>query len=1391
MRDEEKSRDQLLKELGELRQRLKDQEIHTLSDQVDSDRTRDRLTEALGQSAKDLKIARAETAAGKEALAESQESLRISEQNLDAFHERYNILGDLIPFGIWTADAKGNITFLSDAFLEMTGMTNEETGRLAWVDQLAKPVVKTVISEWSSALHQRDIWESEFTAVSEAGNKYDLLIRGIPILDDEERILSWLGINLDISHRKQAEENLHRHNEELEELVRERSAELAHSESLYRSIAASLPNAAVFIIDADMRYLLAEGSGLRDAGVEPADLEGKTIYEALPRELAEKYEPLYRSALAGESVSWEHAAHCRHYISHLKPIVVPGEQIQSALAVSYDITERKRAEDSLEKANRKLQTTIDSITDGLLIIDRDWRYTFVSETAARIIRMRSEDLLGKSVWELFPYAKGTKFFNGYHRAVETGKPVAFDEFYPEPLNMWLECHCVPGEEGLSVYFRDITDRKRIEEELQHTIGIIQGITKGTEDLIAAQDSDFRYIYFNDAYRREFKKLWGQEITIGTSMVEAMALFPEEQAKARDLWQRALNGESYGVTMEFGPSEREKQVYDLRFNPVLDAIGRQIGAAHILRNVTKQVRLREELHHRAAELDAALESLAEGVVFYDTDHQISRMNTMAHKILGFSKEEVCLPARKRIKLIQIRTKGGILPRQEELVGWRALHGEVVINYEMLLKPKGKEEFATILTSAAPIRTPDGKIIGAIQTLSDISEMKRSEQALRESEEKFSKAFFGNPGFMFITEAENGRFIEVNEAYCSILGYQREEMLGRTSMELGILDPESRKQIMQASLSQGGIRNLEAYIKTKSGETRNVLFSMGLMNLGGTPSFIGSGFDITKLKRAESAVRKNEMLLQKILEVLPVGVFISDETGKLIKTNAAAELLWGGIKHVTLDQLYDYKGWWKDSGKRVDEWAFSRAFSKGEISVDEVIDIECFDGSSKTILNFAAPIRNEEGRVISAVAASMDITEHERLAEELRRSNVFLEERVRERTIELEQANRAKDQFLANMSHEIRTPMSGVLGMTEILLHQELPANVQDDLAMVRNSADSVMTLINDLFDLSRISQGKFDFHPEEFDLRSMVQDAIRPFEFQAHSKDFNFSVSFDESVPSQILCDKNRLGQVIKNLVSNAIKFTEHGFVRVHVHADKNDEDTLRLNFTVADSGMGIPRNKQKEVFSAFTQLDPSYSKKFAGMGLGLAICKSLVEGMGGEISVDSTKGKGATFRFHVTCGIVTEELEPTAPSITLKDLPPMTILIAEDNAVNRLFLRRALVTAGHKVGEAENGRHALAKVKETHFDLVLMDIQMPEMDGVEAMQRIRSGKHGRADIPIIALTAYAMKGDREKFLENGMNGYVTKPVNFEELARVITEVCGVEKIQATGLTSEKAPGAKR
>jgi PAS domain S-box-containing protein len=571
--------------------------------------------------------------------------------------------------------------------------------------------------------------------------------------------------------------------------------------------------------------------------------------------------------------------------------------------------------------------------------------------------------------------------------------------------------------------------------------------------------------------------------------------------------------------------------------------------------------------------------------------------------------------------------------------------------------------------------------------------------------------------------------------------------------------------------------EVTLSTPDGRKVPIYLSMSPLERTTQPMLSLVATDLTDQKRSERMVRAAK-LAGTILENIGEAVVVCDPSG--IVTHAsrvASDICWHNPLGRRFDELFELSIR-TDSDADMARLGFAEllngSFSRTETRYHRE------DGKAFDLLLTTAPLYGAHGESIGLVLTMVDITSRKDMEQDLLRAkgqleevNQELERRVENRTAELERANRAKDEFLANMSHEIRTPLAGVLGLTEILLHQQHPGNVHGDLEMIRSSAESVMSLINDLFDLSRISQGKFVFHPVEFDLREMVRNAIGPFEFLARSKDLDFSVDIDDGLPATVICDRDRIAQVIKNLVSNAIKFTDRGFVRVHVRRGRVGQESLKVVFMISDSGIGIPPDKQRDVFSAFTQLDPSYSKRFAGMGLGLAISKSLVESMGGTITIQSAKGEGSTFIFDMECARAAEIAKPAPTAkITLGDLPPMRILLAEDNPVNRLFLRRALVTAGHDVTEAENGLQVLSALASTSFDLILMDIQMPEMDGVEATQRIRSGRHGRRDIPIIALTAYAMKGDREKFLNNSMNGYVTKPVDFGELARTIAEARG-------------------
>jgi PAS domain S-box-containing protein len=1075
--------------------------------------------------------------------------------------------------------------------------------------------------------------------------------------------------------------------------------------------------------------------------------------------------------------------------------------IYGVMGTYEDITERKQAEESLRKANiqaelesARTRAILDSMAEGLVVADPNGNIIEMNPAGLSIHEFGSLDEVYRHLMEYpdlfdlhvedgslipveeWPMAKALRgeVFTGYELWV-TRKDTG---------SKWIARYSgAPVRDGHGniimavITLEDITESKHAEKTLRESEARYRELVQNANSAIIRWKADGTLTFFNE-YAQTFFGYSADEV-IGKHVG---MLVPQEESTGADLSDLVrdivANPERYVNNINENVRKDGSRAWMSWTNkPIFDTEGKVIEILAVGTDITERKRAEEALRESEEKFRSVFENSSLGIFRSTMEGLFLDVNPAIARMLGYDS-----PGELKRETGSIGAQLYVHPEQrKEIVRRLAAEGEV-LNEEVQYRRKDGV-IVTGRINVKAVRDGSGRVTHLEGFVDDITEQKHLEDELRESRTILKAAVTSIPDAVFISDAE-GRFIHTNEAFATYHRFRNMEECSRTiarcpdTLEAFFKDRTPAPPNMWAvprALRGEVVINTEYRLRRKDTREEWVgSYSFApIRNEDG--KIIGSvviARDVTDEKHSEEALRESEFNFRTLAENISQFAWMTDEKGWIFWYNKQ----WYDYTGTTFEQMQGW-GWRKvhhpDHVERVVE-SFSRSLMTGEVWED-MFPLRRKDGEYRWFLSRAIPIRDEHGKVLRWFGTNTDITELKRIEEELRNLTGELEQRVEQRTEELKQANRAKDQFLANMSHEIRTPMAGVLGLTEILLHQELPANVQDDLAMIRSSAGSVMTLINDLFDLSRVNQGKFDFHPEEFDLRSMVQDAIRPLEFQAHSKDFDFSVSFDESVPSQILCDKDRLGQVLKNLVSNAIKFTKQGYVRVHVHAEKNDEDTLRLNFAVSDSGLGIPRNKQKDVFNAFTQLDPSYSKKFAGMGLGLAISKSLVEGMGGEISVESTRGKGATFRFHVTCGIMTEEQESTAPSITLQDLPPMTILIAEDNAVNRLFLRRALVTSGHKVGEAENGRHALRKLKDTHFDLVLMDIQMPEMDGLEAMQRIRSGKHGRADIPIIALTAYAMKGDREKFLENGMDGYVTKPVDFGELARVISEVCGREE----------------
>jgi two-component system sensor histidine kinase/response regulator len=643
-----------------------------------------------------------------------------------------------------------------------------------------------------------------------------------------------------------------------------------------------------------------------------------------------------------------------------------------------------------------------------------------------------------------------------------------------------------------------------------------------------------------------------------------------------------------------------------------------------------------------------------------------------------------------------------------------------------------------------------------------------ERLRRSEEQFQRAFDGAPNGMALV-APNGRFLRVNAPLCEIVGYTEPELLATTFQAITHPDDLATdlQYVDEMLHDRRRAYQMEKRYFHKDGRVVWVHLSVSLVrDAAGAPLyFVCHIHDITPRKRAEEALRKSEARYREIFENASDIIYAHDLNGIFTSVNPAA-LRATGYSAVELQGLNIAQLLTPPSLAHAIA-VIQAAVASGVTNDREEFEMVAKDG--RILLFEVRPqLVFDDGQPVGVLGIARDITA-------ARQAQLALE-RARDAA---EAANRAKSEFVANISHEIRTPMNGIIGMTDLALATELTAEQREYLETVKTSAGALLAIINDILDFSKIEAGRLELDPVQFDPRACIADALRAFAVRVREKALALTSDLAADLPVRLVGDPGRLRQVLINLIGNAIKFTAHGSIVVAARtiaaapAPGAEQATL-LHVSVRDTGIGIPAQECDAIFQPFHQGDGSIARKYGGTGLGLAICARLVALMGGRIWVESTPGSGSVFHFTAQCTRPAADAPAPvhAEPPPAHELRPLRILLAEDNVVNQKLTVRLLERWGHAVMVVGTGREALAAYERDEFDVVLMDVQMPEMDGLEAAQLIREREHAsRRRTPIVAMTAHAMSGDRDRCLAAGMDAYVSKPIDPQRLIDTIQQIC--------------------
>lgn len=809
------------------------------------------------------------------------------------------------------------------------------------------------------------------------------------------------------------------------------------------------------------------------------------------------------------------------------------------------------------------------------------------------------------------------------------------------------------------------------------------------------------------------------------------------------------------------------------SPIRSA-GRELaGVVVVFRDITRIITMEKEIREERNNLKLTFEAMPSGLIVVDGRLEIKLVNKRLLDMYQYEEEALigktfgdglrcagsvrngctngkdCIDCEFRRRVSEVLHTG---KSQKNIIV-----KQTVIGYQRQYSPWLKLSFVPV--------SLDGKKYVMI-VMDDITDLKSREERLVRMK-NFTFKLLDRFPMMVWRSGLNNQCDFLNNTWLEFTGMTLEE--GRNSGWHKAVHPEDKREYLEAiqqAFRQRTPLQYEYRMRRYDNEYRWVV-SVGTPyydldeNYAG---FIGAVYDIHDRKVAEHALIDSEEKYRQLFHN-------ANDLFFLFEQDENQELLISDVNETACKKL----GYTRDELKGLNIYEIKSQETKRHIKsiIDNistkghyVYEMSCTSREGKKIpleTNAHSFVLNGKNVILSICR---DITERRRAQLNLLKSQKVLM-RAKE---EAEAANRAKSEFLANMSHEIRTPINGITGMIDLTLMSQLDESQKDNLKAAKNCADSLLRIINDILDYSKLEAGKFKIMKFNFDIRSILEEIINIHRIHAKNKGLALKYSLAEDIPDRLFGDFNRLQQVLNNLINNAIKFTDTGEITVKVSMEGTTQESIKLLFSVSDTGIGISQGDIKKLFKSFNQLDGSLTKKYNGTGLGLVISKQLVEMMGGSIWVNSEAGKGSSFCFQIPFQPAENDVLPVKNIRAYESRNTYDILLAEDDIINQTFLSGMLTKKGHRVTVANNGLEAFQAYLSSKFDIILMDILMPVMDGVEAYRLIREQEPQKGHIPVIALTAFALIGDREKYLGMGMDEYIGKPVKIDDLLYLMDKV---------------------